>query len=461
MRSWWSLATLLLAAAFTLIVFDRPLIRGDGVAYLAWIDTLVLDRDLDFNNQFERLRPVNTYQIQWNPVTARWVNIFPFGVAFFQAPFYVLGDELHRAGLLNVNPDYFYEMQGVAYPYSLLLMIGANAAALAALALTWLVGRQFVPSGWAALLVYLVFVSTPLVFYSTVEPLNSHNPGALALSAFVLALVRVLSLASSAQTSATERKTVPLGWWLVLGTSAGLAVLVRWQLAAVVAPAWAILALRRQWHGVAASAAAAAIALLPLPLIWNALFGVPFVVPYDQVTGGQFIKAENEWYKVLDLLLRTSPALLLTLPGWAALWHSGRRELALFAAAAVVGQLVVNGAALDWNAGYSFGVRRMSELFPIYALLICAGFGWLLRLAAGRRAWHWALRLMPAVGIAFAWAYLLAFLAYIWMHPASWLGDTTPSSALPFLLQQLHRSDALLAMYAAHIGPTSWAMPGP
>lgn len=467
MRARWSLAALLLAATLTLIVLDRPLIRGDGVAYLAWTDTLVLDRDLDFNNQFERLRPVNTYQIQWNPTTERWVNIFPFGVAFFQAPFYAVGDALHRAGLLDINPDYFFQMQGVSYPYSLLLMIGANAAALAALALAWQVGRQFAPPGWAALLVYLLFVSTPLVFYSTVEPLNSHNPGALALGVFVLALVRTSASNSlSAESegvsrSETEVRSPHVGWWIALGVSAGLAVLVRWQLAAVVVPAWAILALRRQWRGALISAVAAAITLLPLPLVWNALFGAPFVVPYDQVTGGQFIKPENEWYKVLDLLLRTSPALLLTLPGFVALWRDGRRELALFAAAAIVGQLVINGAALDWNAGYSFGVRRMSELFPVYALLACAGFGWLLRLAAGRRAWMWALRLIPIIGIVFAWAYLLAFLAYIWMHPASWLGDTSPGGALPFLLEQLRHPDALLAMYAAHVGPASWAMPGP
>jgi hypothetical protein len=99
-----------------MIAFDRPLIRGDGVAYLAWIDTLILDQDVNFDNQYERLQSVNTYQLEWSVERERWVNIFPFGIAFVQAPFYLMGDAFQHAGVLDNNPDYFRQHQGVEAP---------------------------------------------------------------------------------------------------------------------------------------------------------------------------------------------------------------------------------------------------------------------------------------------------------------------------------------------------------
>jgi hypothetical protein len=78
---------LVIVSILTMILFDRPLIRGDNTAYLAWIDTFVRDRDIDLTNQYERFQPVNTYQIAWDAELGRYVDIFPFGVVFLQGPF--------------------------------------------------------------------------------------------------------------------------------------------------------------------------------------------------------------------------------------------------------------------------------------------------------------------------------------------------------------------------------------
>ncbi len=68
----------------TMLRFDRPLVRGDGVAYLAWVDSLALDHDFDLENQAERLSSVNTYAVILNWHNGKYVNAFPFGVAFLQ-----------------------------------------------------------------------------------------------------------------------------------------------------------------------------------------------------------------------------------------------------------------------------------------------------------------------------------------------------------------------------------------
>lgn len=460
-----ALAALLLAAFVTLIVLDRPLIRGDGVAYLAWVDTLVLDRDVDFNNQFERFEPVNSYQITWNNTTQRWVNIFPFGVAFVQAPFYLVGDGLYRADVLNRNPDYFRQMQGVELPYSLLLMLGANLMALVTLALTWDIGRRFVSPWLAALIVYAVFMGTPLVFYSAVEPLNSHNPGALMIAVFFYILARCsygLGERWGDSREAIDHRSA--WWWIGLGVSAGLAVLVRWQLAAALAPAAIILIAERRWRGIGIAGIAGVITLLPLPLIWSALFGAPFVIPYNEVTGEAFMQsASNEFVNVLRVLLNTSPVLLLIFPGWIALGRISWKW-ALMLAIIFFGQVYVNGAALDWNAGYSFGVRRMTELFTLYCLPICALFGWLVSAVQRPLAQRWmrvGLSLASLVVIVFAWVYLLSFFSYIWTSVEGWLGDTTPQSTITYFVEQPNRVEVVQTIFTTHLGPNAWSQPGP
>jgi len=91
-QDWFAPLALLLLCLGTLILLDRPLIRGDGVAYLAWVDSIALDHDVDLANQYQRLAGVNSYQISWNEARQSYTNIFPFGVAFFQYPFYRLGN---------------------------------------------------------------------------------------------------------------------------------------------------------------------------------------------------------------------------------------------------------------------------------------------------------------------------------------------------------------------------------
>ena len=452
---------LLLASLLTLIRFDRPLVRGDGVAYLAWVDTFVRDRDLDLNNQFERFRPVNTYQITWNDSTQRWVIVFPFGAAFLVAPFYALGDLFAQNGWLVANPDYFAQMQGVGLPYSLWIMIGTNLMALTTLALAWHIGRRFVGGWLAALAVYALFVGTPLLFYSAIEPLNSHSPGAFAVTVFLFFLLRCTTSLRPAyrpdQPSDYAPRTLD---WIALGISAGVTILVRWQLAAVVIPAWGILLYEKQWRGIVISAAAAAVTLLPLPLVWQTMFGAPFVIPYNEASGGSFLKPENEILKVVQQTLTSSPLILLIFPG---LFLLARRVplWALLFAVMIFGQWFINGAALDWNAGYSFGTRRMTELFVVYVLLACVTFGALENATRERRLLRLALPVLLLAATAYSFLYLLAFLDYVWTSPESWLGDLSPFSVIPYFINQPNRFDVISAIFTTHLGPPAWTQPGP
>lgn len=452
------LPILLVITLITLILLDRPLVRGDGIAYLAWIDTLVLDQDVNFNNQHDRFLPVNTYQIEWSFERERWVNIFPFGIAFVQAPFYLMGHLSDQLGILDINPNYFRQNQGVELPYSLWLMIGANVMALGMVVLAWRIGRNYVDDWTAALVVYAVFIGTPILYYSTVSPVNSHNPGAFGVAVVFYLLMRC--------TNAFDATQKPAGWlhWVLLGVFAGLTVLARWQLLLVVAPCWLLILYERRWCGLAIATVAAGITLLPLPIIWNELFGMPFLVPFDAVNDEAFIQSTgNAGLLVLRELVRHSPVVILSLIGIASLWRINRRWAIL--CAAVIGlQLAVNGSALDWNAGQSYGMRRMSELYVVYALLACALCGEMIRWARGRN-WQWmtpALRGGVLLLVGYTALYFIAYMVFTWTNPDR-LFIANPEVMIGFFFQQSapFRYQVLWEVYRTHLGPLAWGMPGP
>jgi hypothetical protein len=452
---WLPLLCLWLVTVLTLLLLDRPLIRGDGIAYLGWVDSIALDGDIDLRNQAERLAPVNTYQIQWNETTGRWVIIFPFGVALLQTPFYYLGHLAAANQWLDVNPDYFRQMQGVGLPYSLSVMLGANVLALGSVTFAWLAGRKFCTGWLAALVTYAVFLGTPLVYYSTITPLNSHSAGAFALAVYFYAL---LSLAPPGKDSPAAHRWY---WYIALGVSAGLAILARWQLALVVAPGWLLLLHRRQWRGLLLATVSAAVMCLPLPLVWQNLFGSPFLIPFDAVEGqrgaGNFLGQTNHALDVLVMTLSHSPVVLLGLIG-IAVWWRRVRGWALLAAGVIGLQLLINGAALDWWAGESYGMRRMSELYALVAVLGCVLMG-----AATTHRLPLVRRLLPVVYlalIAYTGVYIAAFLVYSWTNPDGYLLGS-PQVMLGYFFAHPYRWEVLVEVVRTHVGPWAWAMPGP
>jgi len=448
---------LMLVSTLTMIAFDRPLVRGDGLAYLVWIDTIVLDQDVNLNNQHDRFREVNTYQIEWSFERERWVNIFPFGIAFLQAPFYLTGHAFRQADILNPNPDYFRGMQGIDGAYSIWLMIGANVMLLVAIGLAWHVGRRFLDNWTAAVVVYTVFLGTPIFYYSTISPVNSHNAGAFAAAAYVY----LLMICTGAFRPDDDEHTEPKWWvWALLGVFAALTVLARWQLLMVVAPGYVLLLWQRNWRGFVIATIAAGIAMLPLPLIWNAMFGAPFVVPFDTVNDEQFMgSGGNAALNVLVETIRHSPIVLLSLVGLPILWGKNRVWGLLFGAMIAL-QLLVNGAALDWNAGESYGMRRMSELYIVYAILACVTVGWMVERLRDWRYSRVVVRVALTLLIAYTFLYIFAFLDFTWTNPAGAFSDH-PDVMIRYFIKQPDRHWILWEVYRTHVGPLAWSMPGP
>ena len=121
------------------------------------------------------------------------------------------GMRFAQNGIWNAKPDYFTLCRAY-HAYSLWMMIGANVLAVGTILIGWWVARQFV----------VIFCRTPrlgclyghtLIYYASISPLNSHNPGAFAATAFIALLLWCEGTLQHATMVANA-----YGWqWILLG----------------------------------------------------------------------------------------------------------------------------------------------------------------------------------------------------------------------------------------------------
>jgi hypothetical protein len=230
----------------SLLLFDRPLIRGDAVAYFMWSASLGLDFDLDLRNQAERFGPLNTYMAFENPKTGHYASVFAWGQGLMMLPSVWAARLIDRLPAMRVNDEWFHSLQAYPFAYSLLGMLEANALTLLGAGLAYGVARRLALPPWpAALAVLLVVWGSPLYYYTTIQPLYSHATATFAHTLAVFLFVDAYTRA--------ERTGREAGWtaWLLAGLAFGLAMLCRWQLALSAAIFAGVLLLQGRWRPLA------------------------------------------------------------------------------------------------------------------------------------------------------------------------------------------------------------------
>ena len=438
------------------ILLDRPLVRGDGLAYFMWLNSLARDGDLDLSNQAQKFAAVNTYQVFVHEKTGRHASVFPFGNALMLIPFYWLGALANKLPAFHINDAYFVAQQGTTLAYSFFPMLGTNLYALAAVLLAFFTTRRIASALVSLLAALALFFGTPLWYYSTVEPLNAHVCGALAVSVLLYLFAR-WCLAPAPLPRNHER------WlWLAIGLAAGLATLVRWQLALCVLPlGLALLWQRRPRLLIPLAVGFTALAWL-VPYSWWRMFGSPWVIPAAEQNRAAFLV----WPAYLGQVLFSgkkglfvwAPATVLAVLGWITL-AGKHRVLGITLAGMFVLQVLMNASVYDWWAGWGFGMRRMVELYPAFVV----GLATLLSAASGhgtlRRGYQAAVSLLTAASVAFAVLLLFAHLNFINTVLDQPQGDT----AVREIQYQLRQSSFHITWLVIkdHYGPWAWRKPGP
>jgi len=385
-------------------------LTADAWYYHAYLPSLVLDRDLDFDNEYQITK--NWYRFGTTKIGRR-ANVFGIGPAIFELPFYAVGRDIARLSGATANGFSTPEVRATMFA-SLLFSLGALFFAYR------LLRRRLGHEYLTPVVPILVACGGPLVYYAIRQPGYAHP-----FAAFWIAWL-VDAWDASFDGAEAPRS---LRRWLGLGALLGLAALARpqtvlWGALFVVAGVDDLRRAAREtsaspwWRGLGrglrvsaprwlAGAAVAFAAMVPQFLAWKAVYGGYYVVPQ----GDGFMRWDDPAWS--ETLFSSRNGLLVWAPLYAVaaigLFVGLRRapRLAGGLLAGVLLQAVGNGAAWDWWAGGSFGGRRFDSCFVAFAF----GLGCLLIFHARqqespvRRACRWtsvavvgALSVMLAVG---------------------------------------------------------------
>jgi hypothetical protein len=362
----------------SLVVLAKPtgrVVIGDAVHYYVYLRSAVFDGDLDFENEYVRI-----YQLRGGEFGTEWVyeptatghtrNLMSIGPALAWAPLYLVVTAttwlLHAIGLGAGGDGYGRIFEGSAgVSGAVAAAIGAYLAYRAAASLHG--ARAAI---WATLMMWL---GSSAIYYSLVSPTYSHAVSMLAVGVFVL-------------TWLTTRDRQTIGRYALVGFLGGLASLVRWQDAVLliipaIEAAWSVSKqskdadearrVLRALTNLAACAFAAVIAFVPQMIVWNTLYGSPFLVPQ----GESFMKwMEPALVKVLfdeHGLISWTPIVAIALAGLVMLWKREPMVAAALGAAMLV-SWYTNAAVSDWWAGEAYGARRFVSCFPIFVIGLSA-----------------------------------------------------------------------------------------
>ncbi len=352
-RMWW-----LAALAACLLV--NPYVRGDGNGYYAWLVSSVIDRDLDFANQFRHADPLfqtlifaddGSVRPEALTATGRVGNQWSVGPAVLWAPWFLLA---HAAVTIAQALGSQIPADGFSWPYVWLVSMGTALYGVAALWWSAGIATQLGYGRRAGLAALGIGLASSLPVYQVFLPFHVHALAACSVAAYAAFWVRRQSMAQTAD-------------WFLWGALAGMMVQVYHLNAVLVIPAvwqwWRLL--QRKGVGVAVRcglAFAAAAVLVGIPqLVGKAIvYGRPWMTGYQD----QFIWTEPRlWQTAFSAnhgWILWTPVVLLAVFGWLRVWreHAGARAWLL----SVPVFYAVVASYQNWHGQSSFGNRFFLSL---------------------------------------------------------------------------------------------------
>jgi hypothetical protein len=358
---------------------DGQLTGSDGAFYYAFLPTLLLDRDLDFSNQYEKLVPARPAHRFHHSEDGRLINKFPIGPAILWMPFFMAG---HLLAILLNAAGFSLALDGMGYVYQAPTLLGSMTYGFAGVLLVYRSCRRFFDKLSSATAAILIWLATNLIYYMLAEPSMAH-----ACSFFAVALFLELWL--------RFRPAPTLSQWVFLGLAGGLVAIVRLPDATWLALPFidAVLALRsagsggvgRQLKGFLFFTLSAAFIFAPQLVIWQILKATAARTMHAY-SHGFFYWMTPEILNVLFSLRHGfytwHPVLLLATAGLVPLYCKDRILSFLLGLMFAV-QLYLISAYYGWFGGNAFGGRMLISTLPALALGLAALVDWAVR----RRAW--------------------------------------------------------------------------
>jgi hypothetical protein len=417
---------LLLLATFFLFSLPvvTPYLRGDGIAYYAYLASVAIDGDLQFENEYRRSDPgrcARYFDAEGRPhasmrtSTGHLENYHSTGPALLWSPFFAAAHAIVKTRNALVGGEPIAE-DGYSRPYLMLCALGTALFGFVALLLSHAIARREV-GDWPALWATLGFwFASNLIVYMYLLPFLSH-----AASAFVNAAFVWLWWRSFSEPSAARPLMRSLPEWLLLGALGGLAFSTYYVSAVLgVFVLFDVAGLLRAWIRERTPAARMALRLLQIGVPgalgfalgaaphWISrwiLVGSPFVLGYDRLewSFGEWV-TETLFSSRRGLFL-WHPIYLLACIGFVPLYRRSP-ALAVRGAASFLAALIAIASKPNWHGGSAFGNRYFLILLPVFvpALAACLESAReRISLRAPRRSWLAGSVIVGALGLLTVW----------------------------------------------------------
>ena len=319
---------LLIIAAIYLIgylshaLFLQKTVYGDGIFYFSWLRSIVVDHDINFSNEYSHFG-----------VNAKG-NKHPIGAPLFWLPWYA---KTHA----------IIDKTGYELPYQLIVGLISVLAAISGLILLFRLLLFHFSSTSSMLAVLSIAGATNLLFYGSIDPVNSHAISFFAATIFLSFLY--------------SKNVSPF----LTGCALGFCSLVR--------PQDAVLGLLAFPKYSKAFFLGLIVTFFPQLLAWQALYGSPLISPY--LAGGEsFTWWSPNFFNVLfspmNGLFLWTPMALIAILGFI-FWKDSRRTwfLVLF-----VLEVAIVGSWSIWWQGASYSGRMLVSTLPILAFGLAALF---------------------------------------------------------------------------------------
>ena len=379
-----------------LFVFSLPLVnpwvRGDGVGYFAYARSLLIERRLDFEKDWQhgnqsfvtgRLAPDGRVLASEYTSTGHIANIWSIGPSLLWLPFLIV---THAGVLFSDKVGAHVAANGFSKPYLITMAIATAVYGFAGLLLSFSLARRYFGERWAFLATLGIWWASSLPVYMYFNPSWSHAHSAFAVALFLWYWHRT-----------REHRTLPQ--WIVLGLLSGLMVDVYYPNGVVllVPLLEAICSYWEEWKSSARNSRSILqlfiqhltylgvffIALLPTVVSRRIIFGNPTHTGYAPVRDWAWNSPAfwNVLFSSDHGMLSWTPILILALTGLA-LFQLVDRRFATYLSAVFVAFYILISLHPDWDGLSSYGNRFFVSLTPIFVLGLAAFFDWL------GRAWQ-------------------------------------------------------------------------
>jgi len=376
------LLILVAAHAFLFSILYIPWISSDGLEIYASIQSIVIDGDLDFYDNFVNHSPNNPglkSRVNILTDTGLTYNFPPIGAALMNAPFFLF------AHLISILSGYSLDGYNEVYFTSYTLGTVIYSFFGSWIIFHYLVNYLNYRKKDSLISVLTMVAATPMLWYIYVEPSFNHGNTFFVASLFILIWLKF-------------RNENSYRYWIFIGLATGLLVLVRLQdIFFIIFPLFDLIVHKRKeiknligtGLRIISYFISIFIVFFPQMIYWKFLNGsfAPNPMPLTQFMMKRGIPPgsyqEVHFFQpftphIREFLFSTNnglfvynPIFILCTAGMYFVYKK-HKEIIFPMIFIIIAAVYMHSATWDWMGGSAFGMRRMADVIPVFAIGLVA-----------------------------------------------------------------------------------------